>query len=100
MACVTSIDDKDVNLLDNDRLSIYPNPVIDDKAYLNIELNNSAEVNINIYDMQSKLVKSTNMNKMAKGVHNIDLDVSGLKGIYFVNVSVGGDRYSLKLIRL
>ena len=72
-------------------IKIYPNP---SKDYTNIALNlaNSKDVNINIYNTLGKLVDGVNKGLMPAGSHNITLDVDHLvEGLYYIEINLGNE---------
>lgn len=72
-----------INTFNFNSYLLYPNPT---KTFVNIEFNTnvSEKINVNIYDVQGKLV--LNVNSKIDG-HKVQLDVSYLsKGMYFVEL--------------
>jgi hypothetical protein len=86
-----------VNTLNTDVVSVYPNPA---NGVLNINLNvlNTNNLNnvVEIVDVTGKVVLTENINNFAG---NTQLDVSSLdKGIYIVRVSNGINTFTSKVI--
>ncbi|RLD62008.1 MAG: hypothetical protein DRJ05_01320 [Bacteroidetes bacterium] len=73
----------------NSLLDIYPNPVVH-SANIKINLNESSDVEIRIFDMNGRIVQSVNKNDMQKGENSIQVNVSDLKkGTYVVRLIAG-----------
>ena len=81
-----------VNINENDKISFFPNPVVDVLTITNISFN----TNINITNLAGQTMlsaKSTNMN------HEVIMDVSKLKpGIYLINVE-NDSKQSFKFLK-
>lgn len=79
----------DENLLEEDKkdlsnINVYPNPM-STEGKIGFEINNSSEININIYDLQGKIVKNINRNNLSAGKHVIPFDVQDFpSGTYIV----------------
>lgn len=74
-------------------VSIYPNPA---KDILTIEANSGIQ-NLNLYDIQGRLIQSMDSSENA---HDIQLDVSKLsQGIYFVNIKTSLGEFTKKIIK-
>jgi hypothetical protein len=70
-------------------ISVYPNPVIN-SANLKIHLYEASNVQIQIFDITGKIVKSLIENNLQKGENSIRINVSGLnKGTYIVKMTAG-----------
>lgn len=88
--------ESELDELDGDIL--YPNPVSDGKVNLNLELKDSSEINISIYDMNGKQYLTFN-DKMDAGTQTVTLNVSGLSpGYYVTKVNDGISTKSFSLI--
>ncbi|MFT4660067.1 MAG: hypothetical protein ACI8XB_000324 [Patiriisocius sp.] len=71
-------------------LIIYPNPTAE-FARLNITLENTSEVNIEMFDLFGKKAAAFNQGKLQQGANNIEFNVSDLStGTYIVTVNVDG----------
>lgn len=86
--------DNDRNILD---LKVYPNPVTT-LATIELEATNNSEADIFVYDLSGRRVIQQ-QKQVTKGINKINLDLSGLNsGSYIIQVVIGSDIYSQKLI--
>jgi PKD repeat protein len=79
---------------------LYPNPV-DEQAYLELQLNESERVNVDILDLRGQKVREIrNGEAFSSGQHRIRMDLSDLEaGPYFVRVRAGEERSTKKLFK-
>jgi hypothetical protein len=92
--CV-SINENELNITTSSY--VFPNPT-KNNATLNINLENTAKVKIEVMNTVGQVVKSTFVNGQV-GVNNINIELSGLaSGIYLVNVKVDNASSTKKLI--
>ena len=76
--------------------SVYPNPV-EAIAFINMKINQSAPVNILLYDARGALVRSTQKN-LQRGNNLVQVNMQGLSaGIYTLAVSWPGNIRHLKI---
>lgn len=76
---------------------LYPNPVSDGMLYLNMEMPESGQVNILVYDVVGKLHVESNM--AVAGKQTVQLDVSGLPpGYYLTKIRHGNEVRSLSML--
>lgn len=91
----TSINENDIT----DIFSVYPNPVNDE---LNVEMNliNSSDVIINIYDVTGRMVNSYSCGLIPQGKHMERIDVSSLNsGIYHLTITTNSGVKTEQLIK-
>lgn len=70
-------------------IKIFPNPVVN-TANLALELNATAEVSVEVYALDGKLVKQVQLGSVMKGSTQVELDVTDLSpGIYLTKVVAG-----------
>lgn len=70
------------------RWSVYPNPV-SDRSAVQLELEASGKVSIQIFDALGRLVSTINKGILTQGIQTIPLNLGGLgKGVYFVKLIV------------
>ncbi|NUO19279.1 T9SS type A sorting domain-containing protein [bacterium] len=94
--------DADDNLLTpNDfTLSAYPNP-FNPTTTLNFTLSQSSHVQLDLFDIQGRLVTSLANEIMTAGSHNVSVDGSGLaSGIYFAKLQAGAQARTAKLVMM
>lgn len=78
--------------------AIYPNPALS-HATLNINATQAAEATLQVIDITGKTVMMRNQNLNA-GMNQVNLDVQNLStGIYSVNVRMGKEMFTQKLIK-
>ncbi len=79
-------------------LKVYPNP-ISEKGTIGYYLKENTNVDLSIYDMQGKLVKSINLGKQNSGTHTTQFDTAELRsGSYFVMLKAGESKAEAKLL--
>lgn len=90
------VDDiKQVSEISSPKISLYPNPVVNDKLIVNLQnIKPSEDAAINIYNIQGKLVYKCSMNgetsKILEGVLK--------RGVYIVKVNASANTYTQKII--
>ena len=76
----------------------YPNPAVDN-ATMELTVAKAGNAVVRVYDLAGKVVYTENMGRVAEGVHTRTIDCSSLQhGMYLVNVIVGGQKATAKLI--
>jgi hypothetical protein len=76
----------------------YPNP-FHSTTSVKINLFRDSHIKVDIYNITGSLVRTTDLGLLAKGVHDIEFDASGLnKGVYFYSVNTGSGRVTKKMI--
>src|SRR6185312_13543298 len=79
------------------QVKAYPNPT-SGLASVSIYLQEEADVQIKIYDMNGRIVKELPAGHMDNGEHIVSFDGSGLQsGIYFCNVTAGGKQETTRI---
>ena len=79
-------------------LNIYPNPARD-ILNINIDLEETSNIQFNIYNIQGQLVKTKSLNNQLKGKINTTLDVNNLEsGIYILQSVIKGEIHKSKLV--
>jgi len=82
----------------NNVVGVYPNPAVTD-ATVTINAGTAAEATLQVIDITGKTVILRNQNVTA-GYNAVNLDVQNLSaGIYSVNVTIGKEVYTQKLIK-
>ncbi|MDR6920836.1 T9SS type A sorting domain-containing protein [Chryseobacterium sp. 2987] len=81
------------------RITVSPNPS-SDFAKLDFELLQDSQLNIQVFDMLGKEIKSIERNKnFNKGLNNVKFSTSELpNGNYFIVITASGEKRSLQLI--
>lgn len=85
------------NEIADSQLKLFPNPASD---YLNInfEMEKSGMVNINIFDIQGKLIIAAEYN-LGKGNHHKMINLSKFEsGMYIINAKINGQNVSEQFI--
>lgn len=81
-------------------LNIYPNPV-QDQATLQFVLNDTKEVNIEIYNALGALVQKENLGTLGVGVHTSSIQPTGeaaAKGFYLMKLTAGDQIFTSNFI--
>ena len=80
------------------RMSIYPNPAAD-YATIDLAIVNGGNAVVKIYDITGKMVHSEKLGYLGEGGHQYSINCSMFKhGIYLVNVNIGKESATSKLI--
>ena len=80
------------------QLTAYPNP-FSDKVTISLNLEESSDVQIEIYNLTGTKVKSLVSEKLNTGVHQYTWEATGLNaGIYFYTLKVGNEVFTKKII--
>ncbi len=80
------------------RMSIYPNPAAD-HATIDLAIVNGGNAVVKIYDITGKMVHSEKLGYLGEGGHQYSINCSMFKhGIYLVNVNIGKESATSKLI--
>lgn len=75
-----------VSEINNNDLSVYPNP-FSDVINVQLDLTNNAEVAINVYDALGRVVSSVSAKEYAAGPHNVTVNTGSLEnGVYVVRL--------------
>ncbi len=73
--------------IDNERLSIYPNPC-NQLSVVSYQLSGNNHVNISLYDITGRKVKEIINKNQSKGKHDIEIDTQQMEeGIYILKLS-------------
>lgn len=76
----------------------YPNPAVDN-ATMELTVAKAGNAVVRVYDLAGKVVYTENMGRVDEGVHTRTIDCQNLQhGMYLVNVVVGGQKATAKLI--
>jgi hypothetical protein len=79
-------------------MKIFPNPA-SDKATVAFELEQASHVELNMYDLQGKLVRHLDLGMRPEGRHDVILNCGSLQnGTYILNLIKGNSSASSKLI--
>jgi photosystem II stability/assembly factor-like uncharacterized protein len=87
--------------ISNANLNVYPNPA-NETAFLDVNLKQSERnVNINVYDIHGKLIKTISRNFLSAGNHKISLEAEDLpSGNYIVSLNAGSTQGVGKFIKV
>ena len=85
-------------VVNNVTVSLYPNPV-SSQATVSFELNESANVSYQVFDMTGRMVMNQNMGRMTEGEHQINLNAENLSaGSYILRLNQGANNASVKFL--
>lgn len=80
-------------------LSIFPNPVRDNRAEVSFELKVSAPVEVEIFDFQGRLVGKEKYGNLVAGKHQQKLTINHLKpGSYILRLTASGNSMTTKFL--
>ena len=87
-----------VNGIGNSSVRLYPNPAVDNTT-MELTLAQAGNVTVMVYDLNGKVVRTENLGTIAEGTYTHTLNCQNLQhGMYLVNVLVGNQRATAKLI--
>ena len=79
-------------------VKLFPNPVYNETS-LSINAQAAGTAVLRVYDLNGRLVMDSNLGYVAEGEHCYTLDCSGMnKGMYLVNVIIGGYTSAVKMV--
>jgi hypothetical protein len=79
-------------------LEMYPNPT-NSATYLNFKLDQSNEVNVQVYNMLGQNVYSVDNGRMSAGEHAMMIDCKGFQpGVYFVKITTDNGTTTRRLV--
>jgi hypothetical protein len=82
-----------------DYLNVYPNPVKQDYTTLTYQFDKMSDIQINVFDMNGKMMQTMQLKNQSKGLHNYIINCNGLSnGIYVIKVSTNTKVSSSKFI--
>ena len=77
---------------------VYPNPLTSD-SHLELNLTESTEVNVFVYDVTGKVVANVYNGELPAGINKLKLDISNLEaGIYYTTIVSKDSNKTLKMI--
>ncbi|NLA25484.1 MAG: T9SS type A sorting domain-containing protein, partial [Bacteroidales bacterium] len=80
-------------------LSIYPNPVRETTT-LNFYLNENSDVNIQVFDIQGKLVRNMNFQNLDQGNNEKIMNFADLRGgMYMIKLSTKSETQTTRFIK-
>lgn len=92
----TGIDENTV--VDVLNMSIYPNPIVNN-AVINFDLDHSANVSYQIYDLSGRMISNTVLGNYAQGSHQVTFNVDGISaGVYIIHVQAGDSHNTSKIL--
>ncbi|MFA6923191.1 MAG: T9SS type A sorting domain-containing protein [Bacteroidales bacterium] len=93
-----SVEDRKGKSATQNSLDVYPNPA-SSSATITYTLQNTSDVNINVYDLQGRVVKSIVLTRQTKGKHNTEINCSSLSsGTYVLEYRTTEKSSTAKLI--
>lgn len=80
------------------QISIYPNPVVT-SATVAFDLDRNSNVELSVYDIQGRVVKSASRDNLQSGHQTLNIDVNDLnKGTYIVRLVAGNKTATSKFV--
>jgi hypothetical protein len=91
-------DDHSIESKTLSQISIYPNPAVT-YATVAFDLDRNSNVELSVYDIQGRVVKSVSRNNLQSGHQTISIDVKDLnKGTYIVRFVAGSKTATSKFV--
>ena len=78
-------------------VSVYPNPAIDGKVNLKINLAEISNLDVTIYDFSGKLISKQSLNGVRNGIFPINLS-NQANGVYSIKISDGQNTIDKKVV--
>ena len=79
-------------------VSMYPNPVRE-KAMVSFNMNESARVSYQVFDMMGRMVKSETLGTFSDGKHDVEIAMEGLSsGAYVLRLNAGRNLSTVKFL--
>lgn len=80
------------------QVRLYPNPAVD-QATMELSIAQAGQAVVKVFDLTGKVVYSENLGRLAEGEYTRTINCQNLQhGMYLVNVIVGGQKATSKLI--
>jgi len=93
-----NVDDPDISQKPAGSVKVYPNPA-HDITNIAYELAENSDVNIVIYDLSGRIVKSVILPNRQKGILEYTFSAADLRtGTYIINLTAGNNRASSKFV--
>lgn len=81
------------------QLNVYPNPFAA-SSMVQFTIEKESHVNIQLFDVNGKLIKSLANTKYNAGTHQLNINGGGLQsGVYILRIDVDGDAQSMQLVK-
>ena len=88
-----------VNTIGNNSVSIYPNPVMGGETHLALTAAEAGNATLRIYDLNGRVVAERNLGYANEGEQVYTIGTEGMaKGMYLVNVTIGGHTAATKMM--
>lgn len=82
----------------NASISIFPNPVMGE-AHMAVTSSEAGEAQVRIYDLTGRCIVNRNLGRVAEGEQVYSISTEGMaKGMYLVNVTIGGRTTAAKMM--
>ena len=82
----------------DNQVRVYPNPAVD-QATLELTVAKAGNVVVKVYDLSGKVAYTENLGRLVEGIHTHAINCQNLRhGMYLVNVIVGGQKATSKLV--
>ena len=92
------LDIPSVSSVGDNSVRFYPNPAVN-RSTMEITVGQAGKASMRIYDLSGKMIYSENLGNLTEGVHTRTIDCQALPhGMYLVNVVIGSQRATSKLI--
>lgn len=94
----TYLDIPTVSSVSDNSVRFYPNPAVD-RATMELTVGKAGKANVVVYDLSGKVVYNESLGNLTEGVHTHTINCQNLhRGMYLVNVVIGSQKATSKLI--
>lgn len=88
-----------VNSVGDNSVSIYPNPVMNGEAHMALTATEAGIATLRIYDLNGRMVTERTLGYATEGEQLYTIGTEGMaKGMYLVNITVGGRTAAAKMM--
>ena len=92
------LDIPSVSTIGDNSVRFYPNPAVN-RSTMELTVGKAGKATMRIYDLSGRMVYSESLGTLSEGVHTRTIDCQALPhGMYLVNVVVGSQKATSKLI--
>lgn len=86
------------NLIEENALKVFPNPITEGQVNVAFNLKNTAQVDISLMDLQGRVVRTLKNETLNAGTYQNQFNTSDLTGLYLLNIKIDGQQQTYKLM--
>lgn len=85
-------------LMEENALKVFPNPITEGQVNVGFNLKNTAQVDISLMDLQGRIVKTLQSEKLNAGTYQNQFKTGNLTGLYLLNIKINGQQQTYRLM--